>query len=222
MLGLTRPTGLTRVTGLTMRGRLATAVAAVAGAALVATATPAAAAPILNVTGGHTTTISTPEISRKLVGAGIVPLPVSPGTLDKIDLSTLQVTTTLPITSGRLDQGAFFAGDATTRGGLQFINLLAFRQVTLTDLKVFIDFADPRIEATIQGTRGQKVKLFKIDISGVQFGGNGTDTLELNNNKLLLAPEGAALLNGRLRTEVFTADAVFGTANTTFRYTVAP
>jgi len=144
------------------------------------------------------------------------------GTLDKVDLKTLQVTTSLPIASGRLDQGAFFAGDATTRGGLQFINLLAFRQVTLTDLKVFIDFADPRIEANIQGSRGQKVKLFKIDISGVQFGGNGTDTLELNNNKLLLTDEGATLLNDRLRTKVFTAGAVFGTANTTFNYTVAP
>ena len=208
--------------GLTIRGRLVVEVAAVAGAALVSTATPAAAAPILNVTGGKTTTISTPEISQKLVSAGILPLPVSPGTLDKIDLKTLQVTTSLPIASGRLDQGAFFAGDATTRGGLQFVNLLAFRQVTLTDLKVFIDFADPRIEANIQGSRGQKVKLFKIDISGVQFGGNGTDTLELNNNKLLLTQEGAALLNERLRTQVFAADAVFGIANTTFTYTVAP
>jgi hypothetical protein len=208
--------------GLTIRGRLAMAVAAVAGAALVSTASPAAAAPILNVTGGKTTTISTPEISKQLVNAGILPLPVSPGTLDKVDLKTLQVTTSLPIASGRLDQGAFFAGDATTRGGLQFINLLAFRQVTLTDLKVFIDFADPRIEANIQGSRGQKVKLFKIDISGVQFGGNGTDTLELNNNKLLLTDEGATLLNDRLRTKVFTAGAVFGTANTTFNYTVAP
>jgi hypothetical protein len=208
--------------GLTIRGRLAMAVAAVAGAALVSTATPAAAAPILNVTGGKTTTVSTPELGQKLVGAGILSLPVSPGTLDKIDLNTLQLTTSLPVASGRLDQGAFFAGEATTRGGLQFINLLAFRQVTLTDLKVFIDFADPRIEATIQGTRGQKVKLFKIDISGVQIGGNGTDTLTLNNNKLLLTAEGAALLNERLRTNIFTADTVFGTSNTTFNFTVAP
>src|SRR5688572_3388316 len=101
--------------GLMLRGRLVVAVAAVAGAALVSTATPAAAAPILNVTGGRTTTVSTPELGRKLVGAGILSLPVSPGTLDKVDLNTLQLTTSLPVASGRLDQGAFFAGEATTR-----------------------------------------------------------------------------------------------------------
>ena len=62
------------------------AVAAVAGAALVSTATPAAAAPILNVTGGKTTTVSDPALGPALLGAGILPLPVAPGTLDKIDL----------------------------------------------------------------------------------------------------------------------------------------
>jgi hypothetical protein len=207
--------------GLTIRGRVAMAVAAVAGAALISTATPASAAPILNVTGGHTTTTSTAEIGKALLGAGILPLPVSPATLDKLDLNTLQMTTTLPVASGTLDQGAFFAGDATHKGGLQFINLLAFRQVTLTDFKVFIDFADPRLEATVNHDPKQKVKLFKVDISGVQFGGNGTDTLELNNNKLVLSDEGAALLNSKLGTKVFTAGAVFGSADTTFNYTVA-
>jgi hypothetical protein len=208
--------------GLTIRSRVAVAVAAVAGAALISTATPAAAAPILNVNGGKTTTVSDPALGPALIGAGILPLPVQPATLDKLDINTLQLTTTLPVKSGTLDQGAFFAGDATHAGGLQFINLLKFRQVTLTDFKVFIDFADPRLEATVNHDPKTKVKLFKVDISGVQFGGNGTDTLELNNNKLVLTPEGAGLLNDRLKTTVFKADSVFGTANTTFTYTVAP
>jgi hypothetical protein len=208
--------------GLTIRRRVVVAVAAVAGAALISTATPAAAAPILNVNGGKTTTVSDPALGPALIGAGILPLPVHPGTLDKLDLNTLQLTTTLPVRSGTLDQGAFFAGDATHAGGLQFINLLKFRQVTVSDFKVFIDFADPRLEATVNHDPKTKVKLFKVDISGVQFGGNGTDTLELNNNKLVLTPEGAALLNDRLKTDVFKADSVFGTANTTFTYTVAP
>lgn len=206
----------------TIRARVAVAVAAVASAVLVSAAAPATAAPILDVNGGKTTTVSDPALGPALLGAGILPLPVHPGTLDKLDISTLQLTTTLPITSGTLDQGALFAGDATHRGGLQFINLLGLRQVTLTDFKVFIDFADPRLEATVNHDPKNKVKLFKIDISGVQFGGNGTDTLELNNNKLVLTAEGAQLLNTRLRTSVFKADSVFGTANTTFTYTVAP
>jgi hypothetical protein len=208
--------------GMKIRRRLTVAVAAVAGAALVATATPASAAPILNVTGGHTTTVSDPALGPALLRAGIVPLPVSPGKLDKLDLKTLQLTTTLPITKGTLDQGAFFAGDATHAGGLQFLAPLAFRQVTLTDFQVFIDFADPRLEAVVNHNPKNRVKLFTIDISGIQLGGNGTDTLELNNNKLLLADEGAALLNSKLKTSVFQAGSTFGTANTTFTYTVAP
>src|SRR5689334_24460678 len=115
-----------------IRRGLMVAVAAIAGAALVATAAPASAAPILNVTGGHTTTVSDPALGPALLRAGIVPLPVSPGKLDKLDLKTLQLTTTLPITKGTLDQGAFFAGDATHAGGLQFLAPLALRQVTLT------------------------------------------------------------------------------------------
>jgi len=208
--------------GLRIRRGLAVAVAVIAGAALVSTATPASAAPILNVTGGHTTTVSDPALGPALLGAGIVPLPVAPGKLDKLDIKTLQLTTTLPITKGTLDQGAFFAGDATHAGGLQFISLLGLRQVTLTDFQVFIDFADPRLEAVVNHNPKNRVKLFKVDISGVQFGGNGTDTLELNNNKLVLADEGAALLNDRLKTKVFVAGSTFGTANTTFNYTVAP
>jgi hypothetical protein len=208
--------------GLTIRRRVVVAVAAVAGAALISTATPAAAAPILNVNGGKTTTVSDPALGPALIGAGILPLPVQPGTLDKLDLNTLQLTTTLPVRSGTLDQGAFFAGDATHAGGLQFINLLKFRQVTVSDFKVFIDFADPRLEATVNHDPKQRIKLFTIDISGVQFGGNGTSELQLNNNKLVLTPEGAALLNDKLRTKAFVAGAVFGTANTTFNYTVAP
>jgi hypothetical protein len=205
-----------------MRGRAVLLVAAVAGAALVATASAANAAPILNVSGGSTSTTSTPEIGKALIGAGIVPLPVGGAKLDKIDLKTLSLTTSLPITGGTLDQGAFFAGSAQHKGGLLFVNLLAFRSVTVSDFKVVIDFSDPRLEATVNNDPKQKVKLFKIDISGIQFGGNGTDELQLNNNKLLLADEGAALLNSKLKTKVFKAGDTFGTANSTFKYTVAP
>src|SRR6185436_20748898 len=66
-----------RMRGLTTRSRLAVAVAAIAGAALISTATPAAAAPILNVNGGKTTTVSDPALGPALIGAGILPLPVS-------------------------------------------------------------------------------------------------------------------------------------------------
>jgi hypothetical protein len=208
--------------GLRIRRGLATVVAAIAGAALVATATPASAAPILNVNGGSTTTVSDPALGPALLGAGILPLPVSPAKLDKLDIGTLQLTTTLPVRTGTLDQGAFFAGDATHAGGLQFISLLGLRQVTLTDFQVFIDFADPRLEAVVNHDPNNRVKLFRIDISAIQIGGNGTDTLALNNNKLLLTEEGSALLNSRLRTNVFKAGSAFGTANTTFTYTVAP
>src|SRR4029453_10181251 len=162
-----------------------------------------------------TSAVPDPALGPALTGGGILPLPVAPAKLDKLDINTLQLTTTLPVASGTLDQGKFFAGDATHRGGLQFINLLKFRQVTLTDFKVFIDFADPRLEATANNDPKNKGELFKVAICGVQFGGNGGDTLELNNNKLVLTTEGATLLNDRLKTNVFNADSVLGPPNTT-------
>jgi hypothetical protein len=199
--------------------------AVVAGVALVGSATAASAGPgravvqaptSVTVTGGSTTTVSTPELGKALLGAGIVPLPVGKAKLKAIDLKTLTTTITMPIVGGTLDPAAFFAGDIDHAGGLQFINLHGFRSVTVSDFEVLND-GNPRLVATVNRDPSQKVTLFKVDLSALVLTGS-TGQLGLGNVNLLITEEGAALLNTKLRTKVFTAGAKFGTGDTTVLY----
>src|SRR4051794_14866876 len=92
--------------------RLALLAATVAAVALFGSASSASAATAttVTVTGGSTTTVSTPALGKALLLAGIVPLPVGKAKLDSLDLKTLSLTVTQPIVGGTLNPAAFFAG----------------------------------------------------------------------------------------------------------------
>src|SRR3954470_8083331 len=206
-------------------GLLSATVSAVSllGSATAASAGPesaaaglAAAATTVTVTGGSTTTVSTPALGKALLGAGIVPLPVGKAKLDSLDLKTLSLTVTQPIVGGTLNPSAFFAGDIDHAGGLQFFNLRNLRTVVISDFVVYND-ANPRLVATVNWNPKQKVTLFTVDLSKLVLTGS-TGQLGLGNVGLVITADGAALLNGKLRTKVFTAGTRFGTANTTVRY----
>ena len=208
--------------------RLALLSATAAAVALIGSATAASAGPgreaavraasatSVTVTGGSTTTVSTPALGKALILAGIVPLPVGKAKLDSLDLKTLSLTVTQPIVGGTLDPAAFFAGNLNHAGGLQFFNIKKFRSVTVSDFVVFND-ANPRLVATVNGNPKRQVTLFTVDLSGLVLTG-GPGRLGLGNVGLSITEEGAALLNAKLRTKVFTAGTKFGTANTTVLY----
>lgn len=197
----------------------------VAGVALIASATTAAAGPlaspvraasVLTVTGGSTTTVSTPELGKALLGDGIVPLPVGKAKLKSLDLKTLSTTITMPIVGGTLDPAAFLAGSINHSGGLQFISVKTFRSVTISDFVVVND-ASPHLVATVNKDPKQQVSLFKVDLSALKLTGS-TGQLGLGNVGLLVTDEGAALLNSKLKTKVFKTGMKFGTADTTVLY----
>jgi hypothetical protein len=208
--------------------RLAMLCATLVGVALIGSAPAASAGPgraaagqaasstSVTVTGGSTTTVSTPALGKALILAGIVPLPVGKAKLNSLDLKTLSLTVTQPIVGGTLDPAAFFAGHIDHAGGLQFFNVKTLRSVTVSDFVVYND-ANPRLEATVNHNSNQKVTLFKVDLSGLVLTG-GPGQLGLGNVGLSITEEGAALLNGKLRTKVFTAGTAFGSANTTVLY----
>jgi hypothetical protein len=208
--------------------RLALLSATVAGVALIGSATVATAAPgraavglaasatSVTVTGGSTTTVSSPALGKSLLKAGIVPLPVGKAKLDSLDLKTLSLTVTQPIVGGTLDPAAFFAGNINHAGGLQFFNLKNLRSVVVSDFVVLND-ASPRLVATVNRNPKQTVTLFTVDLSGLVLTG-GPGQLGLGNVGLSITEEGAALLNGKLRTKVFTAGTKFATANTNVLY----
>jgi hypothetical protein len=210
-----------------IRRRLTLACVALAGAALIGSATPvlassapasaavapAAAAAHVTVTGGQTTTVSTPELGKALLGAGILPLPVGKAKLTGIDLKTVSLTITMPIVGGTLNPAYLYAGDIDHSGGLQFLSLFSLRTVTVSDFVVYHD-SNSRLVATVNRDPKQKVTLFKVDLSGLKLT-TGPGRLGLANVGLTMTDEGAALLNSKLKTKVFTAGQKFGTANTT-------
>jgi hypothetical protein len=190
--------------------------AVVLGATPVLAGAASAASSTVTVTGGQTTTVSTPELGKALIGAGIVPLPVGKAKLNSINLKTLSLTVTIPIVGGTLNPSFLYAGDIDHAGGLQFFDLLTLRTVTVSDFVVFND-ANPRLVATVNRNPKQTVTLFKVDLSAVKLT-TGTGQLGLGNVGLSMTDEGAALLNSKLKTKVFKTGQQFGTATTTVTF----
>lgn len=192
------------------------ALVALVGAGAAAPADAATTPGLLKVTGGVTETVSTPEIGNALLKGLILPVPVDGAKLVKATLKPITTTIDLPISGGKLDPNAFFAGTIRHSGGLKFVKPTALRSVTVSDFAVKID-ANPRVIATVNHNPAVKITLFSVDLSGLTLGGE-TGKLVLGGVKLVLTQQAADLLNGSLHSKAFVAGTVFATATTTLTY----
>lgn len=181
-----------------------------------ATAAPAAAADnVITVTGGSATTVTAPGVVNKLIGAGIAPLALPPGTLSLSGpLTNLTGTTTFPVNSGSVDFTTF-NGTVQLGGGLLFIHLLPFHVVKLNHLE--IDIVNGVTTLSAQTPSGSRLALFALSLSGATLGGDATH-VTIGNLATTITSDGAQFLDSALHTQVFTAGMLFGTSSSTFQH----
>jgi hypothetical protein len=181
-----------------------------------AAASPAAAADnVVTVTGGSATTVTAPGVVGKLIGAGIVPLALPPGTMSiNGPLTNLTATTTFPVSSGSVDFTTF-NGQVELGGGLLLTHLLPLSVVKLNALRIeIVNGVTTLTAATPSGTR---IALFALSLSGATLGGDATHIV-IGNLATTVTADGARFLDSSLHTNVFTAGMLFGTSSSTFEH----
>jgi hypothetical protein len=187
-------------------------------ATFVSGSTLANAASFLDVEGGRTVIEPTAETGRQLIGAGIVP--VAFGGAELVGGSGTPRVATLPVVDGSFERGSS-AGDATHMGGVRLVAQHGLRSVTISDPRLVVDPADPRVIVTVDREPPRQVAMWRADLSRVELGGDGVGELRIRGIRLELTPAGAAVLNEGLRTSTFVAGTTFGTAGTTLAYTLS-
>jgi hypothetical protein len=192
---------------------LALATAALPAVSLAAAGPAAAADSVITVTGGTATTVSAPGVAGQLLGAGILPVVLPPGKMS-IDLSNLTATITLPLTGGSIDLTTL-SGQASAGGSIVFTKLFPLRIVRLTSIQV--DIVNGIVTQSALTPAGTRVSLFQLSLTGATFGGDATD-LTISNLATTITADGAQYLDSALRTHVFTAGMLFGTASSTFQH----
>lgn len=178
-----------------MRSRrlLSTLIAAVAAMLALATAAPAVARPGKaqgpKTLFGATRVSTAPGIADALIGAGVTPLPVTPGTGFELTTDPLVATYRFPVTGGNPDLAAG-TGDVLHRGGINFVSASASLEIGKFD----IDLAAGKIFATEVDHAPARIPVLDLDLSGLQVTSRGNATI-LSGVGLYLDPVAAGALN---------------------------
>jgi hypothetical protein len=168
----------------------------------------ATAAPASARLHGLTTVTTAPGIAKALLGGGVAPLPVKPGTKFGVArLHPLKVSYGFPVTGGNPDLTGP-SGDILHSGGINFVSRTAQLEIGRFD----IDLAAGKVYATeINHTPG-RIAVLDLDLSGLQVKTTATRTV-LTGITVKLDPAAAGALNATFGLALPTdGSLVFGTA----------
>lgn len=194
-----------------MRRLLSVAAPAAAGlAALAATAVPAAATPTA-VTGGRTTVEIPPATTSALLGAGIVPLPIAPGSeRPTFRAGGIGVAASFPVTGGSVDLSAL-TGTITHAGGLALYDVRTGRDVTVDNFDIVLG-SSPVLTAEVPALHA-RATIFDLSLAHAHITTSGA-RVTVTGVGVTLDPGAATVLDHALRTAAFTGGLPIGTATT--------
>jgi hypothetical protein len=157
---------------------------------------------------GLTTVTTAPGIAQALLGAGVAPLPVKPGTRFAVArLHPLKVSYGFPVTGGDPDLTGP-SGDILHRGGIRFVSRTASLEIGRFD----IDLAAGKVFATEINHAPGRIAVLDLDLSGLQVKTTATRTV-LTGITVRLDPAAAGALNATFGLALPTdGSLVFGTA----------
>src|SRR4051794_574071 len=190
--------------------RLLTAAVAVLGLALalpLAVSGPASATTSTRLH-GLTTVTTAPGIAKALLGAGVAPLPVKPGTKFGVArVHPLKVSYGFPVTGGNPDLSGP-SGDIFHSGGISFVSRTAKLEIGKFD----IDLAAGKVFATEINHAPGRIAVLDLDLSGLQVKTTASRTV-LTGITVKLDPAAAGALNATFGLALPTdGSLVFGTA----------
>lgn len=196
--------------------RLLIALTAALTAVLALTAAPASANPAKaqgpKTLFGDTRVTTAPGIAGALIGAGVVPLPVTPGTGFELTTDPLAATYRFPITGGNPNL-AGPSGDILHRGGINFVSPSASLEIGKFD----IDLAAGKVFATEINRAPGRIAVLDLDLSGLKVVTRGNATI-LSGITVKLDPAAAGALNATFGLGLpENGSLVFGSATVTLR-----
>ena len=157
---------------------------------------------------GLTTVTTAPGIAKALLGAGVAPLPVKPGTKFKVArVHPLKVSYGFPVTGGNPDLTGP-SGDIFHSGGITFRSRTAKLEIGKFD----IDLAAGKVFATEINHAPGRIAVLDLDLSGLQVKTTATRTV-LTGITVRLDSAAAGALNATFGLALPTdGSLVFGTA----------
>lgn len=197
--------------------RLLIAVTTALSAMLALTAAPAVATPARASAGsglsGATAVTTAPGIATTLIRAGVLPLPVVPGTGFRLGYSDgLTATYRFPITGGNPDLAAG-TGDILHSGGINFVSRRSRLEIGRFD----IDLAAGKVFATQVNYAPARLPVLDLDLSGLTVASRDGATV-LSGITVRLDGVAAGALNSTFGLGLPTdGSLVFGSATVTLR-----
>ena len=205
--------------------RLAVAVAA-AGVSLVmaggvASASTASVKPhcpapsVVRLTGGETTLTTAPGIAAALLGHGIVPLAILPGTAGaSVSASGVAVRFGFPVTGGVVNLSKL-TGAIDHRGGILFIDSANGKKIEVSDF--VINLKQLVLTAIVNGNPKARVPLLSLSLAHAKVSAS-KHAAAVSGIVARLTKTAAAALDATFGTSLFTPGLELGTAATVVRF----
>jgi hypothetical protein len=188
------------------------------GAATAATASAASRAPAwsrVRLTGGDTSVTTAPGIAAALLGHGIVPLAVLPGTEGaSVGSNGVAVVFTFPVTGGWANLSTLH-GSIRHSGGILFTDPATGKQIEVSDFVISVH--QGVLTAEVNGNAGARVPLLDLSLAHATVHA-GWHQVRISGITLTLTKTAASALDTTFGTTLFTAGLKLGTASTTLRY----
>jgi hypothetical protein len=182
------------------------------------TASAAATAPAWHrarLTAGDTSVTTAPGIAAALLGHGIVPLAVLPGTEGaSVGSSGVAVTFRFPVTGGWVNLSTLH-GSIHHSGGILFADPTTSKQIEVSHF--VINIHEGVLTAEVNGNAGARVPLLRLILAHATVHA-GWHQVRVSGIVLRLTKTAASALDSTFGTTLFTAGLKLGTASTTLKY----
>jgi hypothetical protein len=185
------------------------------GGAATASAAAAPAWSRVRLTAGDTSVTTAPGIAAALLGHGIVPLAVLPGTEGaSVGSSGVAVTFAFPVTGGWVNLSTLH-GSIRHSGGILFTDPATSKQIEVSDF--VINIHEGVLTAEVNGDAGARVPLLDLSLAHATVHA-GRHQVKVTGIVLTLTKTAASALDATFGTTLFTAGLRLGTASTTLKY----
>jgi hypothetical protein len=185
------------------------------GGTAVASASAAPAWSRVHLTSGDTSVTTAPGIAAALLGHGIVPLAVLPGTEGaSVGSGGVAVTFQFPVTGGWVNLHTLH-GNIVHSGGILFTDPATGKQIEVSNFVIAVH--EGVLTAEVNGNAGARVPLLNLSLAHASVHA-GWHQVRISGIVLTLTKTAASALDSTFGTTLFTAGLELGTASTTLRY----
>jgi hypothetical protein len=200
-----------RVAVVALMSGLVVAPVATAASASAATKVPASAAQVW-LKGGDTSVTTAPGIAAALIGHGITPVAVKPGSERSVHGGSA-VRFTFPVTGGWVNL-ATLHGTIYHHGGILFVARGTGKKIEVSNFVISVH--QGVLTAEVNGSAKTRVQLMNVSLAHASIHKSG-HWVKISGIVLTLTKTAASALDTTFGTTLFKGGLEFGTASTTLK-----